>query len=292
VSKVVRLSHLCVLFLGSCTVCLTAWVTGARRMILEVSLLIASTGNEMTHITVAAWRSSGYKYLLRSSLGTISHSFSSSLSYLGFPSLVLTSQQWRAREASSENAPPPRREVLRPTTPRPLCRHRLELHHLQDPRRGCLLATRSPVLEQGGPFRKAPVIDLSSFSDEEDFIADTSRDFEFTQRLYDELNCDLLEPRGDDKVIILSDSDKEKEEAREEKSVGVEDTTASGAFNPVSTASAYDIGTPAEKSSTPAASLADATEDPGAAPNDSSDDLALSPKMEEGSGGGDEVGAN
>jgi hypothetical protein len=136
------------------------------------------------------------------------------------------------------------------------------------------------------------VIDLSSFSDEEDFIADTSRDFEFTQRLYDELNRDLLEPQGDDKVIILSDSDKEKEEAREEKSVGVEDAAASTAFNPVSTASADDIGTPAEKSSTPAASPADATEDPEAAPNDSSDGLALSPKMEEGSGGGDEVGAN
>jgi hypothetical protein len=39
----------------------------------------------------------------------------------------------------------------------------------------------SPVFEQGGPSEKAPVIDLSSSLDEEDFIVDTSRDFEFTQ---------------------------------------------------------------------------------------------------------------
>jgi hypothetical protein len=38
---------------------------------------------------------------------------------------------------------------------------------------------RSSVLEQGGPSRTAPVIDLSLSLDEEDFIVDTSRDFEF-----------------------------------------------------------------------------------------------------------------
>jgi hypothetical protein len=64
----------------------------------------------------------------------------------------------------------------------------------------------------------------------------------------------------------------------------------SAAVNPVSTASADDIGTPVEKSSTLAVSPTDAAEDPGAAPNDSSDGLALSLKMEEGSGGGDEAG--
>jgi hypothetical protein len=79
------------------------------------------------------------------------------------------------------------------------------------------------VFEQGGPFGKAPVIDLSSSSDEEDSFADTSRDFEFAQWLYGELNQDLVGPPDDGNVIILSNSDKEKEEAREEKSVGVKD---------------------------------------------------------------------
>jgi hypothetical protein len=44
------------------------------------------------------------------------------------------------------------------------------------------------VFEQGDPSRKAPVIDLSSSSDEEDFFTDISHDFEFAQRLYGELN--------------------------------------------------------------------------------------------------------
>jgi hypothetical protein len=38
---------------------------------------------------------------------------------------------------------------------------------------------RSPVLEQGVPSETALVIDLSSSSDVEDFIANTSHDFEF-----------------------------------------------------------------------------------------------------------------
>jgi hypothetical protein len=73
-------------------------------------------------------------------------------------------------------------------------------------------------------------------------------------------------------------------------SVDAEDAATSVAINPVSTASADDIGTPAEKSSTPAAPPpTDATEDLGAAPNDSGDGLAPFPNMEVGSGGGDEA---
>jgi hypothetical protein len=70
----------------------------------------------------------------------------------------------------------------------------------------------------------------------------------------------------------------------EEESIDAEDATASTAVNPVSIASTDDIDIPAEKSSTPAASTVDVAEDPGAAPNDSSDGLALGSKMEEGSG--------
>jgi hypothetical protein len=89
VSKAAQSSRLWVLFLDSWTVCLTVWITGARRTILEAPLLITSMGNETVPITVAARCSPGYKYLLHSPLGTILHSFYSSLPRLGFPSLVL-----------------------------------------------------------------------------------------------------------------------------------------------------------------------------------------------------------
>jgi hypothetical protein len=88
----------------------------------------------------------------------------------------------------------------------------------------------------GGPSGKAQVINLSSSSDEENLIAITSHDFEFTQRLFSELNCVVLGPPGDGKIIILSDSD--EEDVHEEKITGTEDAAASAAVNPTSTASA------------------------------------------------------
>jgi hypothetical protein len=148
----------------------------------------------------------------------------------------------------------------------------------------------SPVFEQSGPSEKAPVIDLSSSSDEEDFIAITSRDFEFTQRLYGKLNRGFVGLPGDGKIIILSDFDKEKEEVCEEKFPGPKDAAASAAVNPASTTSASDANASAGKCSTPAASPANAAEDPEAAKNDSSDDVAPGPKMGELSSGGDEAG--
>jgi hypothetical protein len=96
---------------------------------------------------------------------------------------------------------------------------------------------------------------------------------------------------GDGKVIILSNSDEENEEAHEEKSTDVEDVATSAAVNSVSTTSADDIGTLAEKSSNAAASPADADNDPKVEPNDSSDGLALGLKVEKGNGGGDEADA-
>jgi hypothetical protein len=95
-------------------------------------------------------------------------------------------------------------------------------------------------------------VDMSSSSNEEDPIPDTSRDFELTQRLYGELNRALLGPPDDDKVIIISDSDEEKE-AREETTTKAEATPSAAT----------------EKSLTPAASPTDADEDPGATSNDS-----------------------
>jgi hypothetical protein len=125
-------------------------------------------------------------------------------------------------------------------------------------------------------------VDLSSPQGEENPIHHIACGFEFAQRLFGELNCTFLGPPGDGKAIILNDSDEEEEEACEEKSVGTKDVTASAAINQVSTASADDIGTPAEKSSTPAASPIDADNDPRVGPNDSSDSLSPGLKVEEG----------
>jgi hypothetical protein len=67
--------------------------------------------------------------------------------------------------------------------------------------------SHSPVFEQGGPSEKASMIDLASSSNEEGLIPDASHDFEFVQQLFGELNRDLLGPPGNDKIIVLSDSD-------------------------------------------------------------------------------------
>jgi hypothetical protein len=59
------------------------------------------------------------------------------------------------------------------------------------------------VFEQGGSFGKAPVVDLSSSSDEECLIPDTSRDEEFPRRLFGNLNRNVIGPLGDGNVIII-----------------------------------------------------------------------------------------
>jgi hypothetical protein len=81
-------------------------------------------------------------------------------------------------------------------------------------------------------------VDLSSSSDEEGLIANTSRDEEFTRRLFGDLNCDVLGPPGDDKIIILSDSDEEEKEVHEKKTIGAKAAPSSAARSSVSTASA------------------------------------------------------
>jgi hypothetical protein len=83
------------------------------------------------------------------------------------------------------------------------------------------------------------MIDLSSSSDEEDLIVNTSHDEELARRLFGDLNCAVIGPPGDGKIIILSDSDEEEEEeVSEEKTNGTEDVATSTAINPASTASA------------------------------------------------------
>jgi hypothetical protein len=128
------------------------------------------------------------------------------------------------------------------------------------------------VFEQGGPSGNILVIELSSSSNEENFFAATARDTEFARRLFGDLNRDLLRPPGDDKVIVLSDFDKE-EEAREE--------TTDAEVAPYAVV----------KSSTPASSTANVDEDPGKMQDDNSDDLALGLDMGKSSGDGDEAGS-
>jgi hypothetical protein len=100
-----------------------------------------------------------------------------------------------------------------------------------------------------------------------------------------------LEPPSDGKVIILSDSDEEEEEACEENSADAKDAATVATINLISTTSTDDIGTMAEKSSTPAASPVDADNDSGVGPNDSSDGLTPGPKLQEDTGGEDEADA-
>jgi hypothetical protein len=83
----------------------------------------------------------------------------------------------------------------------------------------------------------APVIDLSLSSNEEKFIADTSRDVEYARKLFGDLNRDMLGPPGDGKFIILDDSDEEKD-ASDEKTADTELTATFVAVNPAPTASA------------------------------------------------------
>jgi hypothetical protein len=129
------------------------------------------------------------------------------------------------------------------------------------------------VFEQGSPSKKAPVVDLSSSSDEECLIPDTSRDEEFVRKLFGDLNCDVLRPLGDDNVIILSDFDKE-EEVHEEDAADAEAAPSSVERFPSRTTSA-----------------ANADEDHKGLKDDNSDDLT--PDQEKGidSSGGDKAGS-
>jgi hypothetical protein len=88
----------------------------------------------------------------------------------------------------------------------------------------------SPVFEQGNASGKTPLINLSSSSDEENFIVDTARDAELAKKLFGDLNHDILGPPSDDKIIILDDFNEENE-AHEEKTAGIESTVASASAN-------------------------------------------------------------
>jgi hypothetical protein len=73
----------------------------------------------------------------------------------------------------------------------------------------------SPVFKQCSASGTTPVSGPSSL------VVDTSRDEEFARKLFGDLNCDILGPPGDGKIIIIDDSD---DEAQEEGTAGIEPT--------------------------------------------------------------------
>jgi hypothetical protein len=114
------------------------------------------------------------------------------------------------------------------------------------------------------------VVDPSSSSNEGDLIVDVSWDEEFTKRLFGDLNCNVLVPPGDNKIIILSDSDEEEEEVRGEKTTGTENAATSAAVNPALTASTDDA--------------------PTGMKNDNSDNRTPDQEADGSNGNGDDVG--
>jgi hypothetical protein len=111
------------------------------------------------------------------------------------------------------------------------------------------------VFEQGNASEKIPMIDISSSSDEENFIIGTSRNAKLTKKLFGNLNRDILGPPDDGKIIILIDSDEENK-APEEKTAGIESTTASASADPTSSA-------PTSADNAPAGAKIDNSEDQG-----------------------------
>jgi hypothetical protein len=93
-------------------------------------------------------------------------------------------------------------------------------------------------------------VDLSSSSDEESLIANTSRDEEFAKRLFGDLNRNFLGPPDDGKIITLSDSDEEEEEVHEEKTTDTEAMPSYVACSSAPTTSANDAND-ANKGDTP-----------------------------------------
>jgi hypothetical protein len=140
----------------------------------------------------------------------------------------------RARSPSKEGSPSPNGAKTSPSAPSE------SPPPLTSPLEVSSCCPCSPVLEQGGSSGKTPVVNLSSSSGEGDLIVDASQDEEFARRFFDDLNCDVLWPPGDGKIIILSDSD-EEEEVHEEKAADVEVVSSSVVRTPASTTSVDDV---------------------------------------------------
>jgi hypothetical protein len=88
----------------------------------------------------------------------------------------------------------------------------------------------SSVFEQSSASAATPVSGPSSL------VVDTSRDEEFTRKLFIDLNHDILGPPGDGKIIIIDDSD-DDDEAQEDGTAHIDPTAvpASAADAPAGT---------------------------------------------------------
>jgi hypothetical protein len=105
------------------------------------------------------------------------------------------------------------------------------------------------MFEQGNTSGKTLMIDPSSF------IVDTSRDAELARKLFSDLNHDILGPPGDDKIIILNDSDDDIE-AQEEKIVDIESTATPASADPT-------LSAPTSANDAPAGAMIDNSDDQG-----------------------------
>jgi hypothetical protein len=157
----------------------------------------------MTPINVDAGLFTGYKYLLCLALITLLHSFFSFSFRVYLSCFLLTNNERHERQQACSFIPSPSGDPTPPPTPSgspPLLGSPLEVP-------SC--SPHSSVFEQGGFSGKAPVVDLSFSVDEEGLVPNTSCDEEFAQKLFGDLNRDVLEPPDDSNIIILSNSDEE-----------------------------------------------------------------------------------
>jgi hypothetical protein len=204
-----------------------------RRTIHDFQCDAHEDGNDVCYCNATTLP--GYKYFLRLALLTISHFF---ISRLGFSFLLLFLATMEDKRGTKCSHPPSKEGSSSPssgsTPPSVLSGSPLPPRSLLEisSRHSCSL-----VFEQGGPSEKVLVVDLSSSSDELGLIPDALRDEEFARRLFVDLNCDVLGPPRDIKVIVLSDSD-EEEEVREEDAADAEVAPSSVVKSSTLTASA------------------------------------------------------
>jgi hypothetical protein len=83
------------------------------------------------------------------------------------------------------------------------------------------------MYEHGEPSKGFPVVDLTL--EDEDATFNTSRDEKTARKLFDDLNCGFRGPPDDGNIIVLSNSEEEKEVCKDNRT-NVE-TTPSSARN-------------------------------------------------------------
>jgi hypothetical protein len=151
-------------------------------MVLNTTYSSGRVGTKMAHITVVVRCFTGYKYLLRLVLITISQFFF--LSHLGFAFLALHKPSMEDKRGTKHSRSPSKEGSPSPSgvnTPPPALSG--SPPPLKSPLEISSRCSNSPMWELGGSSGKAPVLDLSSSSDEEDLISDVSCDEEFVRRL-------------------------------------------------------------------------------------------------------------